>query len=100
MKSARSANRIVLLAAAVAIAGCGHTVGPRVPPPEAQKLPAVPEDLRLCFAGVVDLPAGAWSAEVTGELFTEVRKSELRKTDCGRRLLKWYEDVSAGRAGS
>jgi hypothetical protein len=63
-----------------------------------QPLPVVPDDIKRCFAGVVDLPPGAWSAEVTGSLLAKVRASEISKTKCGKRFLEWYEDVAESRA--
>lgn len=100
MRSALYAS--LLAAASLALGGCWATSGgaARVPTEALrQQLPTVPDRYRTCFAGVTDLPAGAWSPEVTAEVVGELRASELGKTECGRQFLLWYEDVRAGRSG-
>lgn len=60
-------------------------------------LPAVPQSLRECFVGVVDLPAQAeWDAETAARVIVKIRKSELSKTDCGQRLLAFYDNLRQG----
>lgn len=77
------------LFASLFLASC-TTVPVAIPP---KPLAAVPDDLRVCFERITDLPATKiWSAEVSGETITKLRKSELGKTDCGKRLLKFYDD--------
>lgn len=78
------------------LAGCVSTAGVSTRP----DLPAVPSELRSCFAGVVDLPAQAeWDAETAARALVRVRKSELVKTDCGRRLLALYNNLKRGLKG-
>lgn len=57
----------------------------------------MPTHLRVCFQQVTGLPAGEWTSARTAEVIGKLRKSELDKTDCGRQLLQFYDDVSAGR---
>ena len=68
-------------------------------PPGAQtaSLPAVPADIRTCFKSVTTLPQGDWDKVQVVQVIGTLRKSELQKTDCGRSLLKFYDDVAAGR---
>lgn len=78
------------------LAGCVSTAGVSTRP----ELPEVPRDLRECFAGVVELPAQAeWDAETAARVIVKVRKSELSKTDCGRRLLALYDNLRRGLKG-
>lgn len=57
----------------------------------------MPTHLRTCFQQVTGLPAGAWTSAQTAEVIGKLRKSELDKTDCGRQLLQFYDEVAAGR---
>jgi hypothetical protein len=57
----------------------------------------VPTDIRVCFQEVTQLPAGDWDKVEVTQVVGELRTSELEKTDCGRRLLQFYDDVAAGR---
>lgn len=75
----------------VALAACAT---PRVEQPEAPQLPPVPTHIRACFSGVTSLPAGdGWTSEVVAEVIAELRVSELAKTDCGRQLLAFYDEL-------
>lgn len=94
MRSVRSTSLFIAVLLAVLLAACS-TIRPYVTGPA---LPPVPDRYRTCFAGVVDLPPGAWSAAVTADVIARVRVSELEKTDCGQDFLEWYGDVQAGRA--
>ncbi len=38
-----------------------------------------------------------WTAEQSVQIIGGLRGSELEKTDCGRRLLAFWDDVAAGR---
>lgn len=68
-----------------------------IPALQQEPLPAVPTHLRTCFQQVTGLPAGAWTSAQTAEVIGKLRKSELDKTDCGRQLLQFYDEVAAGR---
>lgn len=57
----------------------------------------MPTHLRTCFQHVTGLPAGDWTAAQTAEVIGRLRKSELDKTDCGKQLLQFYDDVAKGR---
>ena len=70
-----------------------------IPEMRTTPLPAVPSHLRVCFQTVTGLPAGDWTVAQTAEVVGKLRKSELDKTDCGRQLLQFYDEVAAGRRG-
>ncbi len=54
-------------------------------------LPPAPSDLAGCFARLVPQPeGGALSRERVYRLIADLKASELRKSQCGRRLLDWY----------
>jgi hypothetical protein len=94
MRSARSASLFVVVLVAALLVAC-QTVPTAVV--SEQPLPVAPDRYRLCFAGVTDLPPGAWSAAVTADVVGRLRVSELEKTDCGRDFLEWYDELRAGR---
>lgn len=81
------------LALLALLAGCAAPEAPVVRP----DLPAVPAHLRECFDGVTTLPSdNQWTSEVVGDVIATLRVSELAKTDCGRQLLAFYDDLRAG----
>jgi hypothetical protein len=43
-------------------------------------------------------PEAQWDAVTTTKVIIDLRKSEAEKTDCGRRLIRFYEDLRAGMA--
>lgn len=89
MRSRTSAS----LLAALALSGCVSTAGVSTRP----DLPDVPRELRECFAGVVDLPPQAeYDADIVAKALIEVRTSELAKTNCGKRLLAFYDSLRRG----
>ncbi len=67
---------------------------------KAAGLPPVPHELRVCFDNTFKLPGkkgeGWTNAQAIG-IIGGLRNSELGKTDCGKRLLRFYDDVAAGR---
>jgi hypothetical protein len=66
----------------------------------ATGLPAVPAELRVCFDEVFKFPGKrgtGFSNEQAVAIIGGLRGSELEKTDCGRRLLAFYDDVATGR---
>jgi len=78
---------------AVLLSGCQHLKGAAEPEP----LPEIPLDLRTCFQEVYEFPPDkTWSKEQTAEIIGSLRKSELAKTSCGRRLLTFYNDLKNG----
>lgn len=100
MRSAQFASLAALVLILALLPGCATTLGGQKPVvvERDRPLPPVPDDIRACFAGVVDLPPGAWSAEVAGKLLAKVRSSEVSKTKCGQRFVEWYEDLARSRA--
>lgn len=66
----------------------------------AANLPPVPGYLRRCFNEVVVIPGERGTPLTREQAVTtlgELSASELRKTDCGRQLLAFYDDVAKGR---
>lgn len=55
-------------------------------------LPPAPADIQVCFDRFVPRPkAGPLSKRAVARLIAELKKSELEKSQCGKRLLAWYE---------
>lgn len=54
----------------------------------------VPEDLRTCFDTLTPAPTQqTMSASDMFKLVAELRKSEVEKSICGKRLLSWVDTV-------
>lgn len=63
-------------------------------------LAPVPGDLRVCFGRFVPAPKpGALSKREVAALIAELKKSELTKSRCGKRLIAWYETQAGVFAG-
>lgn len=59
---------------------------------EKPGLAPLPSDLKLCFSATVAAPpAGELTRQAVFRLIADLKKSELAKTGCGRRLISWYE---------
>lgn len=59
-------------------------------------LAVVPADLRLCFDRLVPIPPqGKMSAQQVARLVADLRRSEVAKSRCGKRLLSWYDKQAA-----
>lgn len=57
--------------------------------------PTLPADLRVCFQEQVPAPkAGPLSKGQVMNLIASLKKSEAEKTECGRRLIGFYESLS------
>jgi hypothetical protein len=55
-------------------------------------LSPVPRDLRSCFNKLTPMPPeGALSKGETIKLIATLRKSEVAKSQCGKRLIAFYE---------
>jgi len=58
------------------------------------QLPDIPADVRQCFNQIVPKPpAGAMTDGDVILLVSKLKRSEAQKTDCGRRLIAWYDDI-------
>jgi hypothetical protein len=58
------------------------------------KLPALPADLAGCFDRLVGAPAkGALTQGQVFTLIAELRKSEAAKSQCGKRLIAFYDGL-------
>lgn len=87
-------NKILLVASlAIAMSSCQHLKVSADPEP----LPEIPADIAECFNKVYDFPVDkTWTKAQTTEIIGSLRKSELDKTSCGRRLLTFYNDLKDG----
>lgn len=58
------------------------------------RLAAVPQDIRQCFRKLTQRPAGdgALTDKEVVEIIGNLRRSELRLSGCGQRLIKLYDD--------
>lgn len=73
------------------LTACVSTSAPRV------ELPAMPSDLPACFERLVPAPkAGAMTKSQVFSLIAQLRRSELGKAQCGKRVLSFYDDVRKG----
>lgn len=63
-------------------------------------LPPLPLELRACFDKAYRIPGKKGSPITNAQavaIIGGLKGSELAKTDCGRRLIAFYDDVSRGR---
>lgn len=76
---------------ALTLSGCA-TSGNRIVAPTYPELPA---DLRVCFSTTVAPPsAGVMTKKRVMNLIASLKKSESEKTDCGKRLIAFYDNLS------
>ncbi len=62
---------------------------------KAPGYPVLPADLKVCFNTQVPAPkAGSLSKAQVIQLISALKKSEAEKTECGRRLIGFYESLS------
>lgn len=55
-------------------------------------LAPVPAELKTCFSNGVPVPKpGAMTRAQVADLIAQLKQSELQKSQCGRRLIAWYE---------
>lgn len=59
-------------------------------------LPELPSEFERCFANEVKRPADAPMDKATiVRLITDLKKSERSKSQCGKRLINFYEGVKS-----
>lgn len=76
---------------ALTLSGCA-TSGNRIVAPTYPELPA---DLRVCFSTTVAPPSvGVMTKKRVIFLIASLKKSESEKTDCGKRLIAFYDNLS------
>lgn len=56
--------------------------------------PVLPADLRVCFNETVPAPKGPMSKGQVLNLIAALKESETAKTDCGARLISFYDSLS------
>lgn len=72
------------------LTGCATSGG------KAPALPPIPGDIRACFDSIVPKPpAGELSRQQIFKLVADLKQSELSKSQCGKRLIAWYETQAA-----
>ena len=91
LKSLRVLTIPSVLALAL-LAGC-TSISRSLTPPEVvvvAQYPPIPNDLRNCFDEVTGFPntQNLTNREIV-RLIVDLRQSETRKTQCGRRLIDW-----------
>lgn len=63
-------------------------------------MPPIPAELRNCFDHTVPAPPdGPMNKRQIAQLVASLKKSELTKTQCGQRLIAWYECLASAQVG-
>jgi hypothetical protein len=84
----------------ILLTACGPSSNAKTLAASAAGLPPLPLELRQCFEQVYKMPGKKgtpFSNSQVVEIIGGLRGSEAEKTDCGRRLIAFYDDVSKGR---
>lgn len=77
---------------ALTLSGC--VTSGQIPKPV---YPVLPVDIRLCFETLVPAPPpGPLSKAQVVKLIANLKASEAEKTDCGKRLIEFYDGLSLG----
>lgn len=58
----------------------------------ASVLPPIPGDITTCINKIVPRPADIRTKQQVAKLIADLKRSEARKTYCGKRLIKLYND--------
>ncbi len=84
----------------ILLTACGPSSGAKTLATSVAGLPPLPLELRQCFKQVYQMP-GKKGTPFTNEQVVSIigglRGSEAEKTDCGRRLISFYDNVAKGR---
>ena len=64
-------------------------------PPATTQLPPIPEDIRTCFVGVVDIPDRALTVGDVERLWKTDRVRSIIMRRCGLRVLTFYDELRA-----
>lgn len=76
------------------LSGCVSSGSVEVRPTQ---LAEIPPDVRSCFVKLVPMPAlGRMTARQAYELIGALKKSELAKSQCGQRLIQFYDRQQPG----
>lgn len=57
--------------------------------------PRLPTHLEFCFGEKTRLPEPPWTKAVVTKIITDLRRSEIGRTNCGRQLIEFYNGVRA-----
>lgn len=60
-------------------------------PKIARSMPAIPTDIKICIIRTVPEPQNIKTKEHIVKAITDLKKSEAAKTQCGKRLINFYE---------
>lgn len=72
------------------LTGCGHSG--QAAKNNRIRLAAIPADIRTCMAKEVPAPLpGSMSRAEAATLMAAFRKSDISKSQCGQRLIGWYD---------
>lgn len=78
--------------AALTLTGCAGFGASKVPTPEQTTLAPIPADMRVCFdTAVPKPPAGNLTRAQAFAIIAALKRSELMKSQCGKRLVQFYE---------
>ncbi|MPZ19512.1 MAG: hypothetical protein GEV06_16570 [Luteitalea sp.] len=58
----------------------------------------MPADVQTCFSQYVKAPKGPLSKRAVVRLIAELKRSEVAKSRCGRRLIGFYNSIAKGLA--
>jgi hypothetical protein len=68
------------------------TSGSNTPVPPQVSLAAVPADMKACFSSMVPKPPkGEITRQQAYNIIAALKRSELVKSQCGKRLIAFYE---------
>ena len=85
---------MILLAACLPLLLNACDESDRPPVPASTPLPAVPADIRACFAGAgVDIPRRALTVGDVERLWKQDRLRAVVMQRCGTRLIAFYDQV-------
>lgn len=81
------------MALTLSLTGClgpKVSVSPRVQTPD---LPPVPQRYITCFQKYAQVPVKQMSGKELTKFVAFLVQSDVRKTDCGRDFIRWYQTV-------
>lgn len=85
-------TKVFALLSCVALAGCVTTGTTAV---VETRLPPIPAGITSCLNHLVPAPTRGDKAAVV-RLIAELRRNDVAKTRCGKRLIAFYESIAKG----
>lgn len=77
----------------ISLGGCAASIE------TTAQMPPLPEQLEGCFGPLTNLPGGDWSIQETVSVVAALRRSEIRRTECGNQLVTFYNGVRSANSG-